>query len=307
MPSSSRRSAIRRVCSPSDDAAVTAEFVDRYLEVSAGLRLHWRDYAGEADPTPVLCLPGLTRNCRDFERLAPHLSRFLGRRVIALDLRGRGLSDHDPEWRNYRLDVYVRDVLAVLDAVALPRVVVIGTSLGGFVGMFLASEHRERVTGLVLNDIGPELEMAGMLRIATSAGKARAATSWQEAADDARSANAQVFPDFTNADWLQFARRIYREQAFDCIVREVDPNVGRAVREASGPTPDFWAAFRALRDLPLLCLRGEFSDLLSARTVERMAEIHPGMQSCVIPRRGHAPTLDEPASCAAIDGFVRPL
>ncbi|NDB15811.1 MAG: alpha/beta fold hydrolase [Gammaproteobacteria bacterium] len=186
MPSSSRRSAIRRACSPSDDAAVTAEFVDRYLEVSAGLRLHWRDYAGEADPTPVLCLPGLTRNCRDFERLAPHLSRFLGRRVIALDLRGRGLSDHDPEWRNYRLDVYVRDVLAVLDAVALPRVVVIGTSLGGFVGMFLASEHRERVTGLVLNDIGPELEMAGMLRIATSAGKARAATSWQEAADDAR-------------------------------------------------------------------------------------------------------------------------
>lgn len=286
---------------------MTAEFVDRYLEVSAGLRLHWRDYAGEADPTPVLCLPGLTRNCRDFERLAPHLSRFLGRRVIALDLRGRGLSDHDPEWRNYRLDVYVRDVLAVLDAVALPRVVVIGTSLGGFVGMFLASEHRERVTGLVLNDIGPELEMAGMLRIATSAGKARAATSWQEAADDARSANAQVFPDFTNADWLQFARRIYREQAFDCIVREVDPNVGRAVREASGPTPDFWAAFRSLLDLPLLCLRGELSDLLSARTVERMAEIHPGMQSCVIPRRGHAPTLDEPASCAAIDGFVRPL
>lgn len=282
-------------------------FVDRYVSVEAGLRLHYRDYSGQADRTPVLCLPGLTRNSRDFERLAPHLADFLGRRVLTLDLRGRGMSDHDPEWRNYRLDVYVRDVLTVLDAAALSRVIVIGTSLGGFVGMFLASARRERVAGLVLNDIGPQLEMTGMLRIATSAGKARAVTSWQEAVDDARTANTQVYPDFTEAEWLQFARRIYREQSPGRIVRDVDPNVGRAVREAASPTPDFWAAFAALRGLPLLCLRGELSDLLSERTVERMLEMHPGMQTCVIPRRGHAPTLDEPASCAAIDGFVRPL
>jgi pimeloyl-ACP methyl ester carboxylesterase len=205
----------------------------------------------------------------------------------------------------------VRDVLTVIDAAGLQRVIVIGTSLGGIVGMLLASLHRTRTAGLVLNDIGPALEVAGMLRIASSAGTARTVTTWTEAAADARAANAAVYPDFTDADWMTFARRVYREDSPGRIIRDVDPNVGRAVREPAGiPTgavPDFWGAFDTLDGLPLLCLRGELSDLLSAATVARMAERHAGMKSIEIPRRGHAPTLDEPESRAAIDAFIKQL
>ena len=286
---------------------MTTEFIDRFIPVDGGLRLHCRDYMVDANATPVICLHGLTRNCRDFELLAPHIADRHRRRVLAVDMRGRGLSDHDSEWKNYRLDVYVRDVLALLDALAVPRVIVIGTSLGGLIGMFLASEHRTRVAALVLNDIGPELEMVGMVRIATNAGKAPAVSNWTDAAADAQAANALIYPDFSATDWMRFARRIYREEASGRVVRDVDPNVGRAVREPSGPVPDFWAAFTAPRDLPLLCLRGELSDLLAERTIERMQAQQPAMQVCRIPRCGHAPTLDEPESRAAIDAFLATL
>lgn len=284
---------------------------ERETIVGQGLHLRWRDYPGRPEQTPVICLPGLTRNCRDFESLAPHLAKFLGRRVLTVDLRGRGRSDHDPEWRNYQLETYVQDVLAVMDAAALDRVVIIGTSLGGLVGLHLAAlpqvRSMGRVAGLVLNDIGPELEPAGMLRIATGVGTARAATSWTEAAADARLANAAVMPDFGDDDWLIFAQRVYRDDGAGRLIRDMDPNIGRAIRESGGELPDFWPVFATLQGLPMLCLRGELSDLLSAATVERMAARHPGLQTCVIPRRGHSPTLDEPASRAAIDAFVRSL
>ena len=290
---------------------MTGSWHERETIVGAGLRLRWRDYPGDAARTPVICLPGLTRNCRDFESLAPHLVRFLGRRVLALDLRGRGRSDHDPEWRNYQLDTYVQDVLAVMDAAALARSIIIGTSLGGLVGMHLAAlspvRSAARVAGLVLNDIGPELDPAGMLRIATGVGTARSATSWAEAAADAQKAHATVMPDFNDRDWLTFAQRVYREDSAGRIVRDMDPNLGRAIRESGSELPDFWGVFDRLENLPMLCLRGELSDLLSAATVERMVSRHPGLQTCLIPRRGHSPTLDEPASRAAIDAFVRPL
>lgn len=279
--------------------------------VGEGLHLRWRDYPGVDGRTPVICLPGLTRNSRDFESLAPHLANVLGRRVLAIDLRGRGRSDYDPDWRNYRLDVYVQDVLDVMDATALDRAIIIGTSLGGLVGMHLAAipqvRATARVAGLVLNDIGPELEPAGMLRIATGVGTARAVTSWAEAAADSRLANAAVMPDFDERDWMTFAQRVYRDDGTGRLVRDMDPNIGRAMRESGGGMPDFWNVFAALEQLPMLCLRGELSDLLSAATVERMRAMHPSLQTCLIPRRGHSPTLDEPASCAAIDAFVRPL
>lgn len=293
-----------------------AGFTEHHVTAADGLSLYFRDYpavlqAGSSPRTPVLCLPGLTRNSRDFDQLASHLASDIGRRVLTLDFRGRGRSAYDEQWRNYRPEIYVRDVLALLDAVRLRSVVVIGTSLGGIVGMFLASAQRDRVTGLVLNDIGPELETAGMLRIAGSAGTARPVTSWLDAAADARLANAQAYPDFTEADWLDFAHRVYREDSPGCIVRDVDPNVGRALREPGGaPTgavPGFWAAFDTLRGVPLLCLRGELSDLLSRETVAQMADRHGSMQSREIPRRGHAPTLDEPESREAVDAFLASL
>lgn len=285
-------------------AAGGGPWAEHRVALADGLGLHCRDYPGPAaaDRPPALCLPGLTRNCRDFEPLALHLAaRF---RVLTPDLRGRGGSDRDPDWRRYRLDVYVDDMVALLDALAVPQVVVVGTSLGGLVGMSLAAEHRDRVAGLVLNDIGPELDPRGMLRIATGAGNTPPASTWERAAADARAANEMALPGLTDDDWLRFARAVYREEAPGRIVRDVDPLIGRALREPGGPAPDFWQAFDALAGLPLLSIRGESSDLLSAATVERMSERHRAMQTCLVPGRGHAPTLDEPVSRAALDAFL---
>lgn len=287
------------------DGRAAAAWTDRRIATGDGLGLHCRDYSGPAGADrhpPVLCLPGLTRNCRDFEPLALHLA--VRHRVLTPDLRGRGRSDHDPDWRRYRLDVYVADMLALLDALGVAQAVVVGTSLGGLVGMFLAAGHRDRVAGLVLNDIGPELDPRGMLRIATGAGTARAVSSWAEAAVDAREANAMALPDFDDDDWLRFAHAVYREEAPGRIVRDVDPLIGRALREPGGPAPDFWAAFAALDGLPLLSIRGALSDLLAADTVAKMLARQPQMQRCELAGRGHAPTLDEPESRAVLDRFL---
>jgi pimeloyl-ACP methyl ester carboxylesterase len=294
--------------------------VDHRIVADGGVSIFCRDYPGPGQPgpgqsvpeqpdigngpgaAPVLCLPGLTRNSRDFEPLAQHLAQ--RRRVLTPDLRGRGRSDRDPEWRRYRLDVYVADMVALLDALAIPQVVVVGTSLGGLVGMFLAAGHRSRVAGLVMNDIGPELDPRGMQRIASGMGRVRTAATWEEAVADARAANGFALPGLDEVAWLRFARAVYREEAPGRIVRDVDPAVGRALADPSLPVPDFWAAFATLRGLPMLCLRGETSDVLSADTVRRMSEAAPGLQTVTIPDRGHAPTLDEPSSREALDRFL---
>lgn len=279
-----------------------------WLQRPGGLRLHARHYpcrsddAAIAQRTPVVCIPGLTRNCRDFEALALHLSTT--RDVVTPDLRGRGRSDHDPDWRNYRLDVYVSDIVAWLDSLKLSRVVIIGTSLGGLVGMFLGASHRTRLAGLLMNDIGPQFSPVGMMRIASSVGTAAVVSRWAEAEADTRSGYAHVMPDFTPEQWRSFTRQIYHEEAPGRIVRDMDPLLGQALRDTSMPVPDFWGAFAALDGMPLLVLRGELSDLLDETTLERMRATLPNLHSVTIPRRGHTPTLDEPESRRAIDEFL---
>ena len=278
---------------------------DHRVGVADGLTLHYRDYSNTTSRVPILCLPGLTRNGRDFHELALHLS--VQRRVLALDFRGRGLSDYDPDWHRYRLDIYVSDVLAVLDALQIPRVIVIGTSLGGLVGMFFGATYPGRLAGLVLNDIGPDLDPRGLSRIANSVGQSEPVKSWNEAALAAREAHAAVMPDFTMEDWLSFAKKVYREREDGLIARNMDPQIAAALRENVGPAPDFWQAFNSVKQLPMLTLRGELSDLLAATTVSKMQQCHPMMETVVISNRGHAPTLDEPLSRTAIDQFLESL
>jgi pimeloyl-ACP methyl ester carboxylesterase len=279
-----------------------------WLQRPDGLRLYARHYrcrsvdSAAVQCLPVVCIPGLTRNCRDFEALALHLSAT--RDVLTPDLRGRGRSDHDPDWRNYRLDVYVADVLAWLDRLELSRVVIIGTSLGGLVGMFLGAAHRPRLARLVMNDIGPQFSPVGMMRIASSVGTAAVVSSWEQAEADTRSGYAHVMSDFTSEQWRGFTRQIYHEEAPGRIVRDMDPLIGQALRDTSMPVPDFWGAFTALDGLPLLVLRGELSDLLDEATLERMRATLPNLHSVTIPRRGHTPTLDESESRRAIDEFL---
>jgi pimeloyl-ACP methyl ester carboxylesterase len=170
--------------------------------------------------------------------------------------------------------------------------------------MFLGATHRERLAGLVMNDIGPQFSPVGMMRIASSVGTAAVVSRWEQAEADTRAGYAHVMPDFTAEQWHAFARQIYREEAPGRIVRDMDPLLGEALRDTSMPVPDFWGAFAALDGLPLLVLRGELSDLLDESTLARMHATLPRLESVTILRRGHTPTLDELESRHAIIDFL---
>ena len=157
-----------------------AEFRERSFSARDGLRLYFRDYGDPLSPrAPVLCLGGLTRNARDFESLAPHLAAH--RRVVCPDYRGRGRSDYDDDWRNYTPAVYLRDILDILTALDLHRVVVIGTSMGGLLAMALAVTRPGALRAVVLNDIGPEIDPAGLARIKTYVGGDERPADWDRA------------------------------------------------------------------------------------------------------------------------------
>ena len=283
-----------------------ASWVDRYFTSADGLRLYYRDYApAEPGRVPVLCLPGLTRNCRDFETIAPRIRQT--RRVLCADLRGRGLSQHDPEWRNYHPGTYVGDIARLLSDAGVPRVIILGTSLGGILAMLVAATAPQLLAGAILNDVGPEVAAEGLKRISTYVGKSAPVTSWAEAAAQAKVTYGLAWPDATDDDWMRFARRSYTE--VDGVPRlAMDPMIGEAVRAApAGAAPDLWPVFGALKPVPVLALRGEISDVLSAETFERMGREKPDLVRVTVAGRGHPPMLDEPDSVAAIDRFLSRL
>ena len=281
--------------------------VRHFVRLSDGLNLYCADYPAAAPAAAlarphVLCLAGLTRNSRDFESLAPWLAQEY--RVLAPDLRGRGESDRDPDWRHYRLEVYLDDIRCLLAALQLPRVIVLGTSLGGLIGLCLSRESSPDVAALILNDIGPELDPVGLLRIASTVGTAPAASTWDQAAGQLAAGHRSAMPDFEPADWLRFARRLCRERAPGIIERDMDPLIGQAMRESDGQIPDFWQAYLAQDAKPMLALRGELSYLLSLATLQRMQQLRPSLRTVTVRDRGHTPTLDEPDSRRALAEFL---
>ena len=278
-------------------------WVDRHYASADGLRLYYRDYpAAVAGRLPVLCLPGLTRNCRDFEATALRLQ--CTRRVLSPDLRGRGRSEHDPNWRNYHPGTYLGDLALLLADAGVPRVVLLGTSLGGILSMLIAATAPQVPAAAILNDIGPEVDPAGAQRIASYVGRHAPVHNWADAAAQMREMYQVAMPDAEDADWMAYARRSYTE--LDGVPRlDVDPGIGEAVRAApAGAAPDLWPAFAALRPLPVLAIRGELSDVLSEATFDRMAREKPDLQRVTVARRGHPPLLDEPECVAAIDAFL---
>ena len=267
-----------------------------------GLTLYCRDFAANANGgVTALCLPGLTRNSRDFIALAHHLQP--QRRVLCPDLRGRGHSDRDPEWKNYQPPVYVRDTWTLLDGLEVQRVVIIGTSLGGLMAMVMAVQQPERVAGIILNDVGPEIAPEGLERIRGYVGETPSAQNWDEAVARTRAVYGQALPDLDEAGWQAYARQGWREDAHGVPRPDYDAGIGRAIREASGEAPDPWPMFRALQ-CPTLVLRGAYSDILSEAILARMHTELPALQSETIPGRGHVPLLDEPPSLTAIDAFL---
>jgi len=279
---------------------------DRYFASADRLRLYYRDYPSPGSRRlPVLCLPGLTRNSRDFEALARHLQA--GQRVLSPDLRGRGRSQHDPNWRNYHPGTYLADVGGLLADAGAGPVVLIGTSLGGILGMLIAATQPQLLAALVLNDIGPEVDGEGLRRITGYVGRNSTASTWAEAAARAREVNGSAFPELTEAQWLAFARRTWT-QADDAVRLDMDPMIGEAIRAApSGTTPDLWPAFRAFAELPMLVIRGAASDILSEATFDRMQREKPDLRRLTVAGRGHAPMLDEPGCVEAIDAFLAAL
>jgi pimeloyl-ACP methyl ester carboxylesterase len=282
---------------------VSVGWVDRHFASADGLRLYYRDYpAAAAGRLPVLCLPGLTRNCRDFEATALRLQRT--RRVLSPDLRGRGRSEHDPVWRNYHPGTYLGDLALLLADAGVPRVVLLGTSLGGILSMLVAATAPQVPAAVILNDIGPEVDPAGAQRISSYVGRHAPVRSWPDAAAQMREMYQVAMPDAEESDWMAFARRSYTE--VDGVPRlDVDPGIGEAVRAApAGAAPDLWPSYASLRPLPALAIRGELSDVLSQATFDRMAREKPDLQRITVAGRGHPPLLDEPECVAAIDAFL---
>lgn len=270
----------------------------RFPGADGRLSLFARDYGGEG--VPLVLMHGLTRNSADFESLA---SRLQGRfRVVVPDQRGRGQSDRDDNPANYALPMLCADTLGLIARTGLDRPVLVGTSMGGLMAMGMAAANPAAFRGLVLNDVGPQVEAEGLARIAGYAGKAEAIASWDEAAAYARRINETAFPHYTQAQWQAFARRMFREQPDGSLVLDYDPAIASAGGDA--PIPDLWPVWEALASLPVLAIRGGTSDILSAATLVRMAERHPRMTACTVPGVGHAPMLDEPEAIAAIEAFL---
>lgn len=277
---------------------------DRYWTSRDGLKLHYRDYAGPDERPPVLCLHGLTRNARDYERLAERLAG--NWRVIAIDFRGRGFSEHDPLSARYQPPTYAADVLQLLDELAIDQAVFVGTSLGGLVTMIIAGFAPQRIAGAVLNDVGPELDRAGLERISGYVGKPLLFRDWDDAAEKLAAKYHAVHPAYGPADWLRYAKRVCRETGrgveFDYDMAIAEPF--KAMDDQTASAGNAWPLLHALAGKPVLILRGEHSDLLTPEIAERMREAVPGAELVTVPNVGHAPDFDEPESIAAVDRLL---
>jgi pimeloyl-ACP methyl ester carboxylesterase len=270
-----------------------------------GIALEARRYSG-GSRTPALCIPGLTRNARDFEDFAPWLAE-TDRDVFVVSLRGRDGSDYDPDYLNYHPVTYHRDILAVLDSLGLARAIFVGTSLGGIVTMLTNEAAPDRVAAAIINDVGPELDPKGLARIAGYAGVGPSdAADLNEAAAQIRAINEAAFPGKDEAFWRTFAKRTFRETPEGRWILDYDPAIGKALREV-GPSPDLWPAFESFKLKPTLVVRGAISDLLTAPIIDKMRAVHSDFELCEVPNVGHAPTLSEPEAQKVVASFVAKL
>lgn len=269
------------------------------------LPLYYRDYGDPLSPrTPLLCLAGLTRNSHDFDRPATRFAA--SRRIICPDYRGRGRSVYDSDWRNYRPEVYLGDIRHLLAAANLHRVIVIGTSLGGLLAMALGAVQPAALAGVVLNDVGPELDMRGIGRIIAYIGTDRPQPDWPSAIAHLKT----MFPHQglnSDEDWRHTAEGTFREGKDGMLHFDWDVALAKPLLDSRAPLPDMWPLFRSLRRIPVLVVRGAVSDVLSEATLARMAQVMPGLAHVTIAGVGHAPSLDEAASRAALERFLAPL
>ena len=278
---------------------------ERFYRSQDDLELYFRDYGDpDSQAIPLLCLTGLTRNSRDFERLAVHHST--ERRVISPDYRGRGRSQYDPNWRNYRPETYLNDIRHLLTLLDIHKVVAIGTSLGGILSMALGVLQPTVLAGVILNDIGPDVVPGGLGRILDYIAVDRPERDWPHAIESMK----RLFPALsldTEADWRRMAEGTFRKAEDGLLHFDWDVALAKPFAESGATVPDLWPLFNSLRKLPILAVRGGVSDILSEATFERMAAAKPDLTRVTVPRVGHAPSLDEPVSRQAIAAFLAKL
>jgi pimeloyl-ACP methyl ester carboxylesterase len=276
---------------------------DHHWQSADGLTLHYRDYQGPEGGIPVLCLPGLTRNARDFEGLAARLSPRW--RVICPDMRGRGDSAYAKNSATYSPMQYVADVNALLEQAGITRFIAVGTSLGGLMTMILAMVDAGRIAGVVLNDIGPVIEPAGLERIRDYVGQGGNFPTWMHAARALEEDQSAAFPEYQLSDWLAMAKRVMVLNSNGRIVYDYDMKIAEPFDRPGGEAGvDMWPGLMALAGRPVLMLRGELSDILSVGTLAEMAFRLPDAEAVTVPSVGHAPTLDEPEAAEAIERLL---
>jgi len=285
--------------------AAAGMFLERSYQSHDGLKLYVRDYAGpRAAPFTVVCIPGLTRNSRDFEAFAPHLASKY--HVLCVELRGRANSQYAPDPMTYQPPTYVRDLLSLFKAFGLSRVVLVGTSLGGIISTVLGAVVPTKILGIVMNDIGPEIDTTGLARIAAYVARGYTGSSWDEAVAAVKQLDGKLYPDYADADWLRMAKRRFKE-ADGKIVQDYDLNIAKPfgnAAQAGAAAVSLWPYFLRLTGIPVLALRGAISDVLSPETFAQMQSRLPHLQPVVVPNRGHTPYLDEPEALTAIDDFL---
>ncbi len=283
------------------------EFQDVWFDTDDGLQLYARDYGKQDTALNLLCMHGLTRNSADFEGLCQHFHPHY--RMVVPDQRGRGRSDFDPNSGNYHPGTYIRDMFRLIDRLQLENLVLIGTSMGGLMAMLMAGFLPGKLKGVVLNDVGPVVEAEGIKRIQGYVGRGHPVTNWSEAVAQARAINGAALPDYSDAEWQNFARKLYREDEQGVPVLNYDPAIAEMMNQGQEQAvpPDLWPAFEALSAVPCLVIRGEHSDILSRDCVAEMKRRKPDLQTAEISRRGHTPMLDEAESIAAMESFFDSL
>lgn len=283
-----------------------ADYKDGFWWSNDGLRLHYRDYAGPSDRPPIFCFHGLTRNARDFDALA---SRLAGTwRLICPEMRGRADSAYAKDPMTYAPLTYLQDIERLLADLAVSRFVAFGTSLGGILTMLLAATRPERIAGALLNDIGPVIEQAGLERIKGYVGSGGSYPTWVHAARALGENNADIYPRYGLEDWLGMAKRLYRLTSGGRIVLDYDMRIAEPLRMPGGEAGvDLWPTLEALKDVPVLLVRGERSDLLSEATVRNMAARLSMAKIVTVPDVGHAPVLDEPEAAEGVDWLLQQI
>jgi pimeloyl-ACP methyl ester carboxylesterase len=280
-----------------------AGYEDRWVQASDGVRLHARDYPGDTERPAIVCLPGLTRNVRDYAELADRLASVW--RVVAIDFRGRGESGRAEDWASYTPATYAEDVRTMLAALEVDRFVAIGTSLGGIVATMMAAAEPDRVAGALLNDVGPDIDPAGLRRIRSYVGRGSSHPTWLHAARAVADGNRDVYPDWTLDEWLAMAKRLYRLTDKGKIKLDYDRRIAEPFKLPGGEAPaDLWTPLAALAGAPVLIVRGERSDVLAPDTAMRMLTILPRAELVTVPRVGHAPTLSEPEAMRGLDRLL---